>query len=120
MTFEEYVTWAGEKRAQTASARIQMKLSDEERELIKAGGQANGLLRVLGSMGLSGEAGEVLELHKKWLFHGKPMNRQKFLDEMGDVLWYFALLLYAHGITMDEVIDNNVNKLEQRPDSHYI
>jgi NTP pyrophosphatase (non-canonical NTP hydrolase) len=69
---------------------------------------------LLGAVGLSGEAGEVLELHKKWLLHGKPLSREKLLLELGDVLWYLTLLSRIHGITFAEIIHANIAKLEAR------
>ena len=45
---------------------------------------------MLASMGLSGEAGEVCDEAKKVAFHGKDMDRDKLIHEMGDVLWYYA------------------------------
>jgi len=69
---------------------------------------------LLGALGLDGEAGEVTELHKKHFFHGKPMDREKLIHELGDVFWYFTLLLTQHDITLDEVVEANVQKLEAR------
>lgn len=44
------------------------------------------------SMGLSGEAGEVLEWHKKKIFHGRDMKREDLILELGDVLYYYTRL----------------------------
>lgn len=74
---------------------------------------------MLAGMGLGGEAGEVCDEAKKVAFHGKDMDRSALVKEMGDVLWYFALMLAIHGLTLDEVMTANVIKLCDRyPDLH--
>lgn len=74
---------------------------------------------MLAGMGLSGEAGEVCDHAKKVAFHGTEMDRDALLKELGDVLWYYALMLKTTGITLDEVMETNVYKLCDRyPDRH--
>lgn len=69
---------------------------------------------MLTSMGLGGEAGEVCDHGKKVAFHGAEMDRRELIKELGDVLWYFALMLSNEGITLDEVMEANVFKLCDR------
>lgn len=69
---------------------------------------------MLAGMGLAGEAGEVCDEAKKVAFHGKEMNRDDLIKELGDVLWYYALFLSNEGITLDEVMEANVFKLCDR------
>ncbi len=66
---------------------------------------------MLAGMGLAGEAGEVCDEAKKVAFHGKDMDMDKMIKELGDVLWYFALMLDTKGITLQEVMETNVIKL---------
>jgi len=70
----------------------------------------------LAGLGLSGEAGEVCDLLKKYLFHrnGKPLDIEKIRDESGDVLWYLNLLFATLGLTWEEVMEANIAKLEAR------
>ncbi len=68
----------------------------------------------LGALGLAGEAGEVIEIVKKCVFHGKPIDRENLLKELGDVRWYFEHLLITNGFTMEEVEAANVAKLRAR------
>ncbi len=42
--------------------------------------------------GILGEAGEVMDLMKKEVFHGQVVPREKFVEELGDLLWYIALI----------------------------
>lgn len=74
----------------------------------------NAHIGLLGFMGLAGEAGEVLDLGKKYLMHGKPLDKQKLVEEIGDVFWYAALLLEYYDIDFSDVLVANVHKLEER------
>jgi NTP pyrophosphatase (non-canonical NTP hydrolase) len=66
------------------------------------------------SFGLMGEVGEVIDEIKKVLFHNKPVDREKLLSELGDVLWYLAVVSNAAGIDLSEVMEYNVQKLKER------
>lgn len=68
----------------------------------------------MGALGLSGEAGEVVELVKKHLFHGKPFDREKLVKEIGDVIWYCNWLAHVIGSSLEEVARVNNEKLRQR------
>ena len=67
-------------------------------------------------LGLSGEIGEVTDHLKKYLYHrnGKPLDVEKLKGELGDVLWYYVILLDTIGLTLEEVMAASVAKLEQR------
>jgi len=71
-------------------------------------------LPYLAAMGLAGEAGEVVEIMKKHLLHGKELDESKLIDEMGDVLWYFTLLMNIYNIRLEEILYLNQLKLEKR------
>ena len=66
------------------------------------------------AMGLSGEAGEVTDLLKKHLFHGKKADRVQLISELGDVLWYWVALCQQFNIAPSEVMICNIEKLERR------
>jgi NTP pyrophosphatase (non-canonical NTP hydrolase) len=66
------------------------------------------------SLGLAGEAGEVCDLLKKVHGHGKPYDADKLKKELGDVLWYLANLASAHGFSLSDVAQTNVDKLRAR------
>ena len=48
-------------------------------------------------MGLLGELGEVTECYKKHYGQGKELNREKVLDELGDLLWYSVVVYHITG-----------------------
>lgn len=71
-----------------------------------------------GGLGLSGEAGEVADLVKKLLYHGKEFDeetREKMVSELGDILWYLTFTAKnVCGVSLQEVLDKNVEKLQSR------
>jgi NTP pyrophosphatase (non-canonical NTP hydrolase) len=68
----------------------------------------------VGALGLVGEAGETAELFKKKLGHGHPLSREKVVKELGDVMWYVAEVCSIMGVSLQEVANENIKKLEQR------
>ncbi|MFK7845278.1 MAG: nucleoside triphosphate pyrophosphohydrolase family protein [Rhodothermales bacterium] len=69
---------------------------------------------VWNALGLVGEAGEVAEYVKKAIFHRHDLDREKLKKELGDVLWYAAALCTNLDLTMEEVMEANIEKLQQR------
>lgn len=70
-----------------------------------------------GAIGMGDEAGEFSGLVKKFLFHGKPLNdenRALAIKELGDVIWYWVNSCNSLGISPNEVIAGNVEKLSSR------
>lgn len=67
-----------------------------------------------GCLGLAGETGEFLDEVKKWIFHEKHLDNDHLEKELGDVLWYCAMICKAMGWDLDEVMRKNVAKLQAR------
>lgn len=65
------------------------------------------------TLGLVGEAGEFAEKVKKVIRDG-TFDRELILKELGDVVFYAAALANYFGSDLQEVIDINVTKLEDR------
>lgn len=66
------------------------------------------------AMGLSGESGEVVDLLKKHIFHEHPLDKDKLVKELGDVLYYAEILMNELGVTRSEVEKKNLEKLYNR------
>lgn len=67
-----------------------------------------------GALGLTGEAGEVADSIKKFIFHGHDLGRDGLIKELGDVCWYLALLCHAIDVPLEEVMTLNIEKLKKR------
>lgn len=65
-------------------------------------------------LGLAGETGEVVDYLKKVLFHGHALSPEVVKKELGDVLWYVAVLADELGLDLDEVMAANIAKLRAR------
>lgn len=68
-------------------------------------------------LGLAGEAGEVADLVKKLLYHTPKDDgayTDKFKHELGDVAFYFGKCLELLGLSLEEVLAANREKLASR------
>jgi len=67
------------------------------------------------SLGLAGEAGEVCNKVKKLMRDEDTISlRIKIMHEIGDVLWYTAMLAEEMGINLDDLAESNLKKLAER------
>ncbi len=67
-----------------------------------------------GVMGLCGESGEAIDIVKKWLAQGHALDKAKLAKELGDIAWYLAETAYALDLPLEDVLQENLNKLERR------
>jgi len=87
----------------------------------------NPALLLTAAMGLAAEGGEFLEIPKKIIFQGKPVNEENIFHmkrELGDIMWYWINACRALNLDPNDVIAENVRKLESRYpggsfDAHY-
>lgn len=67
------------------------------------------------AMQLAAEAGEVSGKYAKAIRKGeKEVNKEAVIKELGDTLWYIANLAGELGITLNEVAQINIDKLQDR------
>jgi NTP pyrophosphatase (non-canonical NTP hydrolase) len=74
-------------------------------------------LLMTGGIGMASEGGEFNEIIKKCVFQGKPINEETVFHmkrELGDIAWYFVNACRAIGEDPNDVIAENVSKLEAR------
>lgn len=74
-------------------------------------------LLITGYTGMAAEAGEFTEVPKKIIFQGKQLDDAALFHmkrELGDIIFYWIMSCTALGIDPNEVIAENVRKLESR------
>lgn len=67
-----------------------------------------------GCLGLSGEVGEFNDMIKKWIFHEKNLDVKHAQKELGDVLWYIAMICQSFDWDMNQIMQMNIDKLKAR------
>ena len=105
--FVDAVTSNESKSSESFSVRL--------RELYSEGLPVERLLTA--AVGMSAESGEFIEVVKKMIFQGKPINEENLFHlkrELGDVMWYVAQACMALDTSFDEIVEMNVEKLKKR------
>ena len=91
------------------------------------GPDVNVALLITACLGLAAESGEFCEIPKKMIFQGKPLSEDNVFHmkrELGDIMWYWINACRALNLDPNDVIQENVNKLQSRYpggtfDAHY-
>jgi len=97
-----------------------MKLDEYQKKALKTALFPSKYKVVYPALGLGNEAGEVMGKIKKWLRGddgGEQMSKERKLalkDELGDVLWYLAVLSKDLGFKLSDVAKMNIDKLQSR------
>ena len=81
------------------------------------GPDVNVPLLITACLGLAAESGEFCEIPKKMLFQGKPLNDENVFHmkrELGDIMWYWVNACRALHLDPNDVVAENVRKLESR------
>lgn len=67
---------------------------------------------------MAAEVGELASLIGKRLRKDQPLQdddlKAKAKDELGDVLWYVAMLARDFGLSLNEIAKQNIQKLQAR------
>lgn len=66
------------------------------------------------ALGLSGEAGELVDAIKKSVIYRKPLDMVNIVEELGDLEFYMERLRSVLNITREETININMDKLKKR------
>jgi len=87
-------------------------------DFLAAGAKVDNLGLLEKILGLMGESGEVCEKVKKVIRDEKGVvseeKKKEIVKEMGDVLWYLAMVSKYLGVKFEEVAKMNLKKLEDR------
>lgn len=90
---------------------------NRDTQLMEHGPDVNLPLLLTACLGLAAESGEFIEIPKKIIFQGKaltPENVFHMKRELGDIMWYWVNACRALGLDPNDVIAENVKKLESR------
>ncbi len=97
MTFTEY---------QAQALTTNLKNDDQTLEILQQ------------ALGLGDEAGEVLAIFKKWVRDDgadiSKLDTERVKKELGDILWYIAVVAHDVGLKLDEIAVKNLQKLSDR------
>lgn len=66
------------------------------------------------ALGISGEAGELVDALKKHIYYNKPLDRENVIEELGDLEFYMEALRKTIDATRGEVLEANRAKLQKR------
>lgn len=94
-----------------------MELNEYQRQALATRNPDTDLVYTSGKLTI--EAAELQQHALKARYHGKPFPADKALEELGDVLWYAAAVADDLGVTLDEVAEQNLAKLQQRHGDTY-
>ncbi|MCY1137139.1 nucleoside triphosphate pyrophosphohydrolase family protein [Actinoplanes sp. Pm04-4] len=96
-----------------------MELDEYQRGALRTAAprdKKNELLHLV--LGLVGESGEVAEKFKKWVrdldSDEALIDRPGIAKELGDVLWYVAVLADYLDLSMNDIAKGNLDKLASR------
>jgi NTP pyrophosphatase (non-canonical NTP hydrolase) len=84
---------------------------------MRHGPDINVPLLLTGALGMAAECGEFCEIPKKIFFQGKALNEEAVFHmkrELGDIMWYWINACRALDLDPNDVIAENVRKLESR------
>lgn len=71
------------------------------------------------AVGISGEAGELLDAVKKTWIYNKPLDVQNVIEELGDLFFYAEKILLMLGLTAEQVKLWNMYKLQHAPNARF-
>jgi NTP pyrophosphatase (non-canonical NTP hydrolase) len=89
------------KEYQKLCKRTAKKYTDKDREMLVWG------------IGIAGEAGDLAGCIKKTVEHTND-QREGIRENIGDVLWYAAMICNVYDWNMDEILAENIAKLKKR------
>ena len=97
-----YVNYATNTEAPVTDEMKERFNNDENIRLLHAG------------IGMATESGEFLDMLKKHLYYGKPLDKVNLAEEVGDLMWYCAVAMHVLDIDFNDVLETNIKKLAAR------
>lgn len=66
------------------------------------------------ALGITGEAGEIADVIKKYTKYNKPLDHGHLIEELGDAEFFLEGIRIAIGVSREEILMANIYKLEKR------
>lgn len=105
---------------ETMDNRTQLEHSEMVRTLVKdpveilVSLKAESVNLIHAILGISGEAGELLDIIKKHVIHNKPLDLEHVKEELGDLEFYLEQLRQALSLSRTDTLQHNIKKLPKR------
>ena len=64
--------------------------------------------------GIASEGGELLTHLKAVMYYGKTLDKVNIYEELGDVLWFIAVICNLYGWKFENIMEDNIEKLKKR------
>jgi NTP pyrophosphatase (non-canonical NTP hydrolase) len=64
-------------------------------------------------LGIAGEAGDLVGCIKKTIFHNND-QKQGIKENIGDTMWYIAMICNFYKWDLEEILKENIEKLAKR------
>ena len=71
------------------------------------------------AIGVSGEAGELLDAIKKFAIYQKPLDFTNLVEELGDIEFYLEGIRQAFSLDREDILKANIVKLRKRYGERY-
>jgi phosphoribosyl-ATP pyrophosphohydrolase len=72
------------------------------------------MMKLHAALGVTGEAGELGDVIKKECVYNKLLDRTHLVEELGDLRFYIQAVMNLYGVSEQEVLQVNANKLSVR------
>lgn len=66
------------------------------------------------ALGIGSESGEIVDIAKRKFAYNKPVDVVHAAEEIGDLMWYLNLCVQSLGLTWEQVLRMNIDKLSIR------
>jgi len=90
------------KEYQKLCKRTAREFSTKEKEIMTWG------------LGIAGESGDVAGCIKKIISHHSPDHKEGLKENLGDTMWYIAMICNHFDWDLEEVLEENMEKLKKR------
>jgi len=65
-------------------------------------------------LGIGTESGELVDALLKYKYEGQELDVVNVKEEVGDLMWYVAIILREFDLDLHDILQNNIDKLKAR------